>query len=93
MDIAPPAPSIMLSQPKKTYRHMARRKYNGTSDLMAKARLKDENDNLSASINKISIIHRTRERKFQFKHIKIHEVLSKLEERGAACELVSSIRN
>ena len=89
-DIAPPAPSIMLSQPKKTYRHMARRKYNGTSDLMAKARLKDENDNLSASIDKI---HRTRERKFQFTYNKLHEVLNKLEEKGAVCELVSSIKN
>ena len=92
-DIAPPAPSIMLSQPKKTYRHMARRKYNGTSDLMAKARLKDENDNLPASINKINIIHRVRERKFKFTYNKLHEVLNKLEEKGAECELVSSIRN
>ena len=60
---------------------------------MAKARLKDENDNLSASIDKINIIHRTRERKFQFTYNKLHEVLNKLEEKGAECELVSSIRN
>ena len=60
---------------------------------MAKARLKDENDNLSASIEKINIIHRTRERKFQFTYNKLHEVLNKLEEKGAVCELVSSIKN
>ena len=70
---------------------MARRKYSGTSDLMAKARLKDENDNLSASIDKINIIHRTRERKFQFTYNKLHEVLNKLEKKGAVCELVSSL--
>ena len=70
---------------------MARTKYSGTSDLMAKARLKDENDNLSASIDKINIIHRTRERKFQFTYNKLHEVLNKLEEKGAVCELVSSL--
>ena len=70
---------------------MARRKYSGTSDLMAKARLKDENDNLSASIDEINIIHRTRERKFQFTYNKLHEVLNKLEEKGAVCELVSSL--
>ena len=60
---------------------------------MAKARLKDENDNLPASINKINIIHRTRERKFKFTYNKLHEVLNKLEEKGAVCELVSSIKN
>ena len=60
---------------------------------MAKARLKDEKDNLPASINKINIIHRVRERKFKFTYNKLHEVLNKLEEKGAECELVSSIRN
>ena len=59
---------------------------------MAKARLKDEKDNLPASINKINIIHRVRERKFKFTYNKLHEVLNKLEEKGAECELVSSIR-
>ena len=60
---------------------------------MAKARLKDANDNLPASINKINIIDRTRERMFKFTYNKLHEILNKLEEKCAECELVSSIRN
>ena len=60
---------------------------------MAKARLKDANDNLPASINKINIIHRTRERKLKFTYNKLYEVPVKLEEKGAECELVFSIRN
>ena len=52
---------------------------------MAKARLKDEKDNLPASINTINIIHRVRERKFKFTYNKLHEVLNKLEEKGAEC--------
>ena len=60
---------------------------------MAKARLKDENDNLPASINKINIIHRTRERMFKFTYNKLHEVLNKLEEKVAECELVSFFIN
>ena len=60
---------------------------------MAKARLKDEKDNLPASINKINIIHRVRERKFKFTYNKFHEVLNKLEEKGVEYELVSPFRN
>ena len=59
---------------------------------MAKTRLKDENDNLPASINKLNIIHRTRERKFKFTYNKLHEVLNKLEEKGVECKSVSSFR-
>ena len=37
----------------------------GTSDLMAKTKIKDENDNLSALITRI-IIRKTKERNFEF---------------------------
>ena len=70
---------------------MARRKYGGTSDLLAKIRFKDENENLSASIRR-NIIHKPRERKFEFAFNKLHEVLKKLEEKGVECELVSFFR-
>ena len=55
----------MIPQPKKTYYQLAKRKYGGTSDLMAKTKIKDENDNLSALITRI-IIRKTKERKFEF---------------------------
>ena len=58
LDIDLPARSIMMLQPKKTYRKLERGKYGGTSDLLAKEMFKNENDNLSASIN-INIIHKT----------------------------------
>ena len=56
--------------------------YGDISDLLAKTRHKDENDNLSASIKK----------KFEFSFNKLHEVLNQLEEKGVECELISSIR-
>ena len=71
---------------------MARRKYSGTSDLLAKTRFRDENDNLSALIKRL-IIHKSRKFKFEFAFNKRHEVLNKLEEKGVECELVSSFRN
>ena len=80
---------IVNPHSKKLYRQLARRKYDGTKDLLAQTRFKDENDNLSASIKR-NIIHKTRERKFKFAFNLLHEVLSKLEEKG---ELVSSISN
>ena len=50
----------MMPQPKKTNKQLARKKYGGTSDLLAKTRFKDENDNLLALI-KINNMHKTRE--------------------------------
>ena len=91
-DIVPFAPSIMMPQPKKTCILLARRKYADTIDLLAKTRFMDENENILASINR-NIIHKTRERKFEFAFNKLHEVLNKLEEKGVERELVSSIRN
>ena len=58
---------------KKTYRQLARRKCGGISDLLAKTRFKDENDNLSALIKR-NIIHKTRERKFEFAFNKLQIV-------------------
>ena len=79
----------MMPLTKKTYRQLARWKYGGTSDLLAKTRFKDEN--LLESIKR-NIIHITRERKLKFAFKKLQEVPNKLEEKDVECELLSSIR-
>ena len=81
-----------MPQPKKTYKQLEMRKYVGTSDLLAKTRFKDENDNISASFKR-NITHKTSERKFEFAFKKLHEVLNKSEEKSVECELISSVRN
>ena len=78
--------SIMMPQSKKIFKQLARRKYGGTSDLLAKSRFKD-------GITPRNIIHKNMERKFEFAFNKLHEVLNKLEEKGVERELVSFIRN
>ena len=82
----------MMPQPMKTYKQLARMMYGGTSDPLAKTRMKDENDNILALITR-SIFHKTRDKKFKFAFNKLHEVLNILEERSEECELLSSIRN
>ena len=64
----------MMPQPNKTFSQLTRKKYGGTSDLLAETKFKDEKNRLA--LIKRNIIHKTRDRKFKIAFKKQYKVLN-----------------